>query len=148
MVSGDHPARVLGRPLQDGFAPFGSRFSSKKTPGSISSAAYNVLRNLLPNGQVCKHSLYTLLLKCQVGSQVSNYCGQDLGGGPNRALAHPALPTICSPERWWLLVHLWIIFSTQWHFLCLLVLVLNSNPNERMELHFVNARILQIGRAR
>ena len=27
----------------------------------------------------------------------------------------------------------------------LLVLVLNSNPNERMELHFVNARILQIG---
>ena len=33
-----------------------------------------------------KHPLYTPLVKCQVGSQDSNCCGQGLGSDPNAAL--------------------------------------------------------------
>ena len=34
-----------------------------------------------------KRPLYTLLLKCKMGNQVSKCCGQDLVSDPNAALA-------------------------------------------------------------
>jgi len=35
-----------------------------------------------------KRHLYTLLLKCYVGSQDSSCCGQDLGSDPNGPLTY------------------------------------------------------------
>ena len=72
------------------------------------SHIHGLARDLLPNGRVGRYEtrpLYTLLLKCEVGNQVSNCCEQKLRGDPNGSED----PTYTLLVGWWVIFFLVLI---------------------------------------